>query len=379
MLLAYKNICFLIDHPFDLALFLGLQNILKEADGEFTAIALITEHPYFEKCKSCQDLFNKFDKTVYVKKPQFVKNLFVYYLRSISFIRVIKEINKVKNLVYITANRSELTTQLIVRYGSNDVIRILQKPNADFQSKTFRSYYVRDVKARAIRNLYEALLLLPFSYPYRNIDTNLIRYIDYKNENKDNDLHLVNINKTPYDNEINFPYCFNNKKSDLENIKKVYFLGSRFLSYDFIKVDNPIEIINNVLRRIEEFYGDNVEYIYKPHPVEANESSALNLNKFKVVTDLNSAEVDYIKFQNDILAVYSIGSTSSKTAFNFGIDSYVIYKMLDIKKNTIQAYEKLFSDLPSGFFIETISGIGQSQGARKTDVNIRNLLVKITI
>ena len=379
MFLAYKHICFLIDHPFDLALFLGLQNILREEDEEFTTIALLTDHPYFEKCVSCQDLLNKFDKVVHIRKPQFSKNLFAHYPRSISFIRAIKEINKVKNLVYITANRSELTTQLIIRYGSSDVIRILQKPNADFQSKTFRGYYMHDIKARVIRNLYEVLLLLPFSYSYRNIDTNLIRYIDYKNENKGNDLYLANIDKIPCDNEINYPYCFNNKKVNLKNIKKVYFLGSRFLSYDFIKDDNPAEIINNVLRRIEGVYGDNIEYIYKPHPLETNDSSVLSLNKFKVVIDINSAEVDYIKFHNDILAVYSIGSTSSKTAFNFGIDSYVVYRMFDLKKKAVQSYNKLFSGLPSDFFIETISEIGHPQNTSKLDVDITNLIVKITI
>ena len=85
------------------------------------------------------------------------------------------------------------------------------------------------------------------------------------------------------------------------------------------------------------------------------------------------------KFHNDILAVYSIGSTSSKTAFNFGIDSYVVYRMFDLKKKAVQSYNKLFSGLPSDFFIETMSEIGHPQNTSKLDVDIRNLIVKITI
>ena len=50
-----KNICFLIDHPFDLVLFLGLKNILKKDFGTIYAIALVTSHRYFLKVEEPVD------------------------------------------------------------------------------------------------------------------------------------------------------------------------------------------------------------------------------------------------------------------------------------------------------------------------------------
>jgi len=264
-----KNICFLIDHPFDLALFLRLRLILKDYI-EFTDIALMTDQSYFKKCESCQDLLSEFDKVVHIQKPQFSRNLFVHFSRSISFIRTLREIDKIQNVFYITANRSELTTQLIMKYSRRKVIRVLQKSNADFYSKSFLSHYRRDIRLRLIRNLYEILLFLPFSYPYRNIDTDLIRYIAYKDEYKNGDLYLENIHSKLGDNEIHFPF-FIRGETGFNNRKKVYFLGSRFLNYNFIIDDNPAEIINNILRKIEATYGEHVEYIYKPHPLETCE------------------------------------------------------------------------------------------------------------
>ena len=97
---------------------------------------------------------------------------------------------------------------------------------------------------------------------------------------------------------------------------------------------------------------------------------------------MNPAEISFIKFYNEILAIYSIGSTSSKTAFNFGIDSYVSYHLFDFKKSIEEKYDALFAGLPNSIFLKDIKDIAKPTNEihatfDSKKINLVNLLRRI--
>jgi len=375
-----NNICCLIDHPFDLVLFLGLKNLLKKEIKNVNIVALVTDHSYFSKCDDCEIYFKEFDEIKKVIKPRFGKSILHNLLASFSLVNAIKELNKIKDIQYISANRSELTTQILLKYGKNKLIRILQRRSANINSETFFEDYKIDLKMQVLRNFYEITLGLPLSRSYVNKKGRHIKYFNYKKENTDGDLFLTNINSEVNAGEVHFPYYFT---KTIKNPKKVYFFGSRFLGWDFVEPNNAIETINSLLRKIESIHPASTEFIYKPHPLESNESSCLLLNRFKVSKTKNSAEIDYIKYCQSIIAVYSIGSTASKTALNFGIDSYVAYPLFNLNEKVKKVFDDLFRNCPNNFFIKDIKDIKNIQDIEKYNFkstrypDIVNLMVAI--
>ena len=376
-----KNICFLIVHPFDLVLFLGLKNILEKEFGKIYTIALVTSHRYFLKVEDTDKFLEEFDEVVKVSQPSFQKNIIKNMMVAREFIKTVRGIDKLHpDTQFLSANRSELTTQLLMKYAKNHVIRILQRNPIDKLSRNFSNTYVINLKLSAIRNLYEIFLFLSLSTSYRNRSTKRIKYFHYKNENNKNDLFLVNRNVNPKFDEIHFPYYFH--KTRVNTSKKVYFFGSRFLGWNFLDDGKAIKKINSILRMIEIKYPDSTEFIYKPHPLESHEHTYLDLNKFELQDEVNSAEINYLKFYDEILAVYSIGSTSCKTAFNFGIDSYLSYHLFDFEKSIEATFDALFDGLPSGVFLKNINDIGDSVMDNsgtfgRKNINVDNLLSRV--
>lgn len=371
-----KNICFLIDHPFDLALFLGLKNLLEKKKVRFKSIVLATNQSYFEKCKICDKLINEFDDVRRVEKPIINKDIVSNIFHSLAFVKSIKEINKFGDVQYVVASRSELTVQLIEKHALFPVVKILQKSVHKTESSKFLETYNINIKETLVRRFYEVSLGLPTSISYVSRGSKYIRYIKYSNIESNNVLFLTNINKRASSNEINFPYYFYNTSyiSKRRRLKRVYYLGNRIFNYEFILDNNIADIINNILREIENYYGDGVEYIYKPHPLERDVIQNLDLKNFKMIEEDNSAEIEFLKNYSNIEAVYSFGSTSSKTAFNFKINSYVLYKLFKVDPEISSKYDCLFVDLPDSFFITEVNNIAPISNERNNYLNIDNLL-----
>ena len=60
----------------------------------------------------------------------------------------------------------------------------------------------------------------------------------------------------------------------------------------------------------------------------------------------------FYEMGHKIHSVYSIGSTSSKTAFEFGIRSHVIYKSFKFESGVEKIYNRIFRGFPKYFFIK---------------------------
>ena len=64
---------------------------------------------------------------------------------------------------------------------------------------------------------------------------------------------------------------------------------------------------------------------------------------------------EHFLFENrKISYTFSIGSTSSFSAFNMGFSAKVFYKMLDFSANIESTYDRIFSGFPVSFFADQI-------------------------
>lgn len=368
-----KNICFLIDHPFDLVLFLGLKNILNEKFEVYT-IALFTDHQYFKKCAECESFLKEFDELIRADRPTYGKNISKNLKKSFEFLEILKNITNKHNPIFFSANRSELTTKLIEKHAENNLYRLLQRSTID--EDRLKADYGLSLKHTVLRRLYEIALNLEKTSAYVNNKTKNMWYFKHYNEDVSRTFYLINRNEMPKSDEIHFPYYFTNSQSSTTQ-KKVYFFGSRFLGWDFLDDEFAIKTINSILRKIEEVYSE-AQLIYKPHPLESNEVEKLNLGKFIVDASPNSAEIEYIKYFSDIEAVYSIGSTSSKTAFNFGLKSYLTYKLFQFDKSVEKKFDDLFLNLPDKIFIYSYDNIKKIQSSETMYfIDINNLSEKL--
>ena len=368
-----KNICFLIGHPFDLVLFLGLKNILNEKLEIYT-IALFTDHQYFKKCSECESFLNEFDELIRVATPTYGKNIFKNLIKSFELSGILKNIISKYNPIFFSANRSELITKLIEKYSENNLYRILQRSTVD--DERIKADYGLNLKHTVLRRLYEIALGLEKTSAYVNNKTKNIWYFKHFNEDVSRTFYLINKNEIPKPDEIHFPYYFTHSQSNTSQ-RKIYFFGSRFLGWDFLHDDSAIKTINSILRKIEEVHNTAL-LIYKPHPLESNESEKLDLGKFIVDASPNSSEIEYTKYFSDIEAVYSIGSTSSKTAFNFGLKSYLTYKLFKFDKSIEEQFNNLFLNLPENMFIDNYDDINTLHSLNVTNfMNINNLSEKL--
>lgn len=140
-------------------------------------------------------------------------------------------------------------------------------------------------------------------------------------------------------------------------VNKVVIFGSRYNDWKFLDLENFKSRLFSCFNIIKEMYSD-MELIYIPHPLELGTefdeiNKLFNKRLRKVVSEVSS---EYYLYNNrDTLITFSVGSTSSQSAFNMGIPSKVFYKCLDINNDIIKAFDQLFVDFPESFFIKNIN------------------------
>lgn len=363
------NFIFLVDHPFDLVLFLGLKYSLSNV-FKFNSICIFTNHPYFKSSREYINYLSFFDEVIETERPFHGRNFYKSYIRSKEFIKILRHLNLKKNTIYFTANRSELTTQLIEKY-STKYYRILQKNSiSDFQRRTYKF----NLKSTAARLVIEFFFSLKHTFVFNNKLQKNISYYYHSKEDLSTTFYLKNINENLNSDEIHFPFNF--KKVE-KNKNIIYFMGSRFLGWNFVSKSTYISILNNSLRAIENIYDSNSFFYYKKHPKETIESDVLDLGKFVVLEETSSSEMEYLKNINNISAVYSFGSTASKTAFNFGINSYVLYRMFNIENDLILSFEDIFEGLPETSKPREFKDFGKQTFYEPSNFSTKNLEYKI--
>lgn len=137
---------------------------------------------------------------------------------------------------------------------------------------------------------------------------------------------------------------------------KVIFWGTCFKQLpDDLNISGYVETVNKCLDYIRRECRGH-ELYYKPHPAEKNESNLLNLESFKLVEDPSVGEVFLWKNWDEIAYSFSVMSNAAISAYDFGINSYVFYKLFKpiVGEASYEAFEDFFRDMPNNFFINDL-------------------------
>lgn len=142
---------------------------------------------------------------------------------------------------------------------------------------------------------------------------------------------------------------------NLMSSKKIVIFGSRYLTWPFFVQDKgsqSIERLSSIYKFIHSHFPLH-EIVYLPHPLEIGvEFCFINHifgGRLKKGETYFSSE-HYLYQNRDISHTFSIGSTSSFSAFNMGYSAKVFYKMLNFPKDVETAFDQIFSGLPRTFF-----------------------------
>ena len=146
-----------------------------------------------------------------------------------------------------------------------------------------------------------------------------------------------------------FPYGLMYRENNYFKNKVVYFGMPYMYGWDISRSEH-IEKINKYLDYIRKHYGKKYLLEYRPHPQEIKELKWLKLNSFKVAHDRTIAELYLLKSKN-IKSVFSVCSTSSRSALNFGIESYVYPTLYPIKDLNIKSYRRVLGKVPKNFVL----------------------------
>ncbi len=129
--------------------------------------------------------------------------------------------------------------------------------------------------------------------------------------------------------------------------RKVVIFGSRFLSWPYfnsVGVDVRIGKLRGIYDRIRgSLWGST--FIYIPHPLEKGEEITFLRDIFgatlSVDTECFSAE-HFLYNNRDVSLTFSIGSTSSRSAYCMGFPSKVFYQLLDFPSDVVSVYDDIF-------------------------------------
>jgi hypothetical protein len=154
-------------------------------------------------------------------------------------------------------------------------------------------------------------------------------------------------------------FSLNYLNSNQIKIKKVLIFGSRFLSWDYFNKSH-IDKLLKVYRLLLEVYPES-RFFYKPHPLEKGfEFQFLQKhvfgNRISLISNMVNTEF-FLLNKSDFSFTFSIGSTSSRSAYDFGVNSYVFYKYLQLPFEIEATYDNIFIDQPNEFFIYKLETI----------------------
>ena len=136
--------------------------------------------------------------------------------------------------------------------------------------------------------------------------------------------------------------------------QRVILFGTPFLLIHNLAPEVYIEHLNRCLDFLRRSYP-NADLIYRPHPIETKEASRLNLQGFRVEDDREAAELYFMRHFTSIEAVYSVSSTVSRTAFNYGLNAYSLWRCFPFSETAASFFERLMGEVPHEFDIRDLN------------------------
>jgi hypothetical protein len=145
---------------------------------------------------------------------------------------------------------------------------------------------------------------------------------------------------------------------DIISTNKIVIFGSRYNAWSYIHSDTKTKIKQVYTEIYNQF--KSYSFIYIPHPLELGEEieDLKIIFEHNLIIEKSHISSEYFLLNNrDIKYCFSIGSTSSLSAFDMGFNSKVFYKYLNFDENIMKTYDQIFFDMPELFHIKSISDI----------------------
>ncbi|MBI2670093.1 MAG: hypothetical protein HYX20_03045 [Candidatus Yanofskybacteria bacterium] len=155
--------------------------------------------------------------------------------------------------------------------------------------------------------------------------------------------HLLSLNKKEPDSKSGF------------SAKMVVFMGSDMkgiLASGFADKEFYVAKCNECLDYIRRNFG-GYDLYYKPHPSDEKKQLFLNLNGFNLIQDKTTAELFLWQNLPKIKCVFAVNSTSAVSAYSFGLNAYLFYRLFKNVYNDkyFETTETYFAKVPSSLFI----------------------------
>ena len=351
------------NHPFELSCFAGISNVIREVRPDTKITLILDSMPYFGKTE-VDFALKYFDNVEQVGYCDYqaggigfgaIAGMAKGFVSTYRFSRQLRAINiKPNSFVFLMSGRFLV---------SNVLVKVLRKLNPTLVYITRRhpesiDNYVFSYRRSLVPNLYHLFFGAFF------VDYFFFRgyggwpYIQFRQ----NPYHYTFYTKAPGDellpDEVFYPFYFPERRKGSSSQGTVVLFGSAFTGWRDIDRGGFISRFNQIIDHIRVKHAGS-RLIYKPHPLEKNEKELLNLSGF-VVDESATSELLFMK-DPSIKTVYSVASTSSRTAPCVGIRSYTLFRLFDLPPLVRTRFEANCYDLPPEAMVESLDQLGNNE------------------
>jgi hypothetical protein len=337
-----KTLILSIAHPYDLIFFLRLARESTIKQGHLLKI-IFQEHNYFiGKEKLAKDILKEISENfVFIRNneiPSYGKNILKNLILALKLKKTLKTAVSRSNQLLIL-DKSTLKANILLSYFEAPIL--LQFPVNETDTKN----WVLFLKKQFLINIYHTFLNLhPVKvWKLKNSEKLIEQYfINFPNLRK---VHISNIQDQ---GSINFSSIIKTQPS-----QNIAIFGSRYLGWN-LPVE-AIEKIHKYYRNIYDVFKDKASFIYIAHPLEKG-------REFEEVSDIFKKniknETSYLNSEHFLLEnlhlshCFSIGSTSSKSAYQMGLNSKIAYRSILSGTGIVDAFASVFADLPDHMHID---------------------------
>ena len=134
----------------------------------------------------------------------------------------------------------------------------------------------------------------------------------------------------------------------------VVFFGTPFLLVHNLAPGVYRERLDACLSAIRRWYGADCELIYRPHPAETTERTQLDLEGFVIAEDRQVAELYFLRHFRRLRAVFSVSSTVSRVALNYGLDAYALWRCFPFDDTAARYFATLMGRVPTAFDVRSL-------------------------
>ena len=352
-----RNIYYFCNHPYPLVIMESIARICSNNYNGLKNNLIFVKHPYFNNL-DYTDFFNVFDEVFHLPWIDYEKNVLKNVRKQRKYTNKLKSIPIEDNSLIITISYSDLATNIFCDY-----VKMGLSSNKIVHFSVYGNFLdVSNGKFNLFQTLFTNLNVFLYGGRYLKVYTNskgvildriyindpheeikLISYIASNTEGK---------SKYPI---ISFPVTNLETADGLKNEKIIILFGDSSLikQYNFNSdlFYQKLNVLGSEL--IKKYHGQRIKLYYKPHPLdEIKIPVELRSGLFTLFTERLTAEMIFLKYRSEILAVYSISSLACLTASFMGIPSYVCYNLWGFEDKEIALFNEFFTHANRNAFVK---------------------------